>query len=169
MFLWQGQKDSNPQQRFWRPTCYHYTMPLRKGYSIIAGCLCQLRILRSLASRRARSAGEPARMPPRTAIRTSPGSRTGLGLRLSLSENLRVGPLSPRPMDRPSRGHAHRFETAQTAPSNARFAMYDVPDPCEPAFGLRFSVSFGHGRVTRRFYLSTNLWFNIASRWVLRR
>ena len=24
----QGQKDSNPQQRFWRPTCYHYTMPL---------------------------------------------------------------------------------------------------------------------------------------------
>ncbi len=28
-FLWQGQKDSNPQQRFWRPTCYHYTMPLR--------------------------------------------------------------------------------------------------------------------------------------------
>lgn len=26
---WQGQKDSNPQQRFWRPTCYHYTMPLR--------------------------------------------------------------------------------------------------------------------------------------------
>ena len=26
--LWQGQKDSNPQQRFWRPTCYHYTMPL---------------------------------------------------------------------------------------------------------------------------------------------
>ena len=28
-FRWQGQKDSNPQQRFWRPTCYHYTMPLR--------------------------------------------------------------------------------------------------------------------------------------------
>ena len=28
-FYWQGQKDSNPQQRFWRPTCYHYTMPLR--------------------------------------------------------------------------------------------------------------------------------------------
>ena len=27
---WQGQKDSNPQQRFWRPTCYHYTMPLRQ-------------------------------------------------------------------------------------------------------------------------------------------
>ena len=27
-FSWQGQKDSNPQQRFWRPTCYHYTMPL---------------------------------------------------------------------------------------------------------------------------------------------
>ncbi len=26
--VWQGQKDSNPQQRFWRPTCYHYTMPL---------------------------------------------------------------------------------------------------------------------------------------------
>ena len=26
--IWQGQKDSNPQQRFWRPTCYHYTMPL---------------------------------------------------------------------------------------------------------------------------------------------
>ena len=26
--LQQGQKDSNPQQRFWRPTCYHYTMPL---------------------------------------------------------------------------------------------------------------------------------------------
>ena len=29
LFAWQGQKDSNPQQRFWRPTCYHYTMPLR--------------------------------------------------------------------------------------------------------------------------------------------
>ena len=28
VFIWQGQKDSNPQQRFWRPTCYHYTMPL---------------------------------------------------------------------------------------------------------------------------------------------
>ena len=28
LFIWQGQKDSNPQQRFWRPTCYHYTMPL---------------------------------------------------------------------------------------------------------------------------------------------
>ena len=28
VFSWQGQKDSNPQQRFWRPTCYHYTMPL---------------------------------------------------------------------------------------------------------------------------------------------
>ena len=27
--LMQGQKDSNPQQRFWRPTCYHYTMPLQ--------------------------------------------------------------------------------------------------------------------------------------------
>ncbi len=27
-FIEQGQKDSNPQQRFWRPTCYHYTMPL---------------------------------------------------------------------------------------------------------------------------------------------
>ena len=27
-FVWQGQKDSNPQQRFWRPTCYHYTIPL---------------------------------------------------------------------------------------------------------------------------------------------
>ena len=26
--FWQGQKDSNPQQRFWRPTCYHYTIPL---------------------------------------------------------------------------------------------------------------------------------------------
>ena len=26
---WQGKKDSNPQQRFWRPTCYHYTIPLR--------------------------------------------------------------------------------------------------------------------------------------------
>ena len=26
--VWQGQKDSNPQQRFWRPTCYHYTIPL---------------------------------------------------------------------------------------------------------------------------------------------
>ena len=26
--IWQGKKDSNPQQRFWRPTCYHYTIPL---------------------------------------------------------------------------------------------------------------------------------------------
>ena len=26
---WQGQKDSNPQERFWRPLCYHYIMPLR--------------------------------------------------------------------------------------------------------------------------------------------
>ena len=26
--LWQGQKDSNPQERFWRPECYHYIMPL---------------------------------------------------------------------------------------------------------------------------------------------
>ena len=26
--FWQGQKDSNPQQRFWRPTCCHYTIPL---------------------------------------------------------------------------------------------------------------------------------------------
>ena len=32
--FWQGQKDSNPQQRFWRPTCYHYTMPLRTGIII---------------------------------------------------------------------------------------------------------------------------------------
>ena len=31
VFSWQGQKDSNPQQRFWRPTCYHYTMPLSNG------------------------------------------------------------------------------------------------------------------------------------------
>ena len=30
---WQGQKDSNPQQRFWRPTCYHYTIPL-STYSV---------------------------------------------------------------------------------------------------------------------------------------
>ena len=36
MLFWQGQKDSNPQQRFWRPTCYHYTMPLC-GSSGIAG------------------------------------------------------------------------------------------------------------------------------------
>ena len=35
-FFWQGQKDSNPQQRFWRPTCYHYTMPLRGTFAIIA-------------------------------------------------------------------------------------------------------------------------------------
>ena len=27
-FFWQGQKDSNPQERFWRPLCYHYIMPL---------------------------------------------------------------------------------------------------------------------------------------------
>ena len=27
-FIWQGHKDSNPEQRFWRPTCYHYTIPL---------------------------------------------------------------------------------------------------------------------------------------------
>ena len=26
--FWQGQKDSNPQGRFWRPECYHYIMPL---------------------------------------------------------------------------------------------------------------------------------------------
>ena len=32
---WQGQKDSNPQQRFWRPTCYHYTMPLSATFEII--------------------------------------------------------------------------------------------------------------------------------------
>ena len=31
--FWQGQKDSNPQQRFWRPTCYHYTIPL-STYSV---------------------------------------------------------------------------------------------------------------------------------------
>ena len=36
-FLWQGQKDSNPQRRFWRPTCYHYTMPLRIRNSAIIG------------------------------------------------------------------------------------------------------------------------------------
>ena len=29
--MWQGKKDSNPQQRFWRPTCYHYTIPLGTG------------------------------------------------------------------------------------------------------------------------------------------
>ena len=34
---WQGQKDSNPQQRFWRPTCYHYTMPLKPTSAIIRG------------------------------------------------------------------------------------------------------------------------------------
>ena len=33
---WQGQKDSNPQQRFWRPTCYHYTMPLSGTNGIIS-------------------------------------------------------------------------------------------------------------------------------------
>ena len=27
--IWQGQKGSNPQERFWRPLCYHYIMPLR--------------------------------------------------------------------------------------------------------------------------------------------
>ena len=30
----QGKKDSNPQQRFWRPTCCHYTIPLRNGVII---------------------------------------------------------------------------------------------------------------------------------------
>ena len=29
---WQGWKDSNPQERFWRPACYHYIIPL---YSIL--------------------------------------------------------------------------------------------------------------------------------------
>ena len=28
ILFWQGQKDSNPQERFWRPLCYHYIMPL---------------------------------------------------------------------------------------------------------------------------------------------
>ncbi len=29
VLFWQGKKDSNPQQRFWRPTCYHYTIALQ--------------------------------------------------------------------------------------------------------------------------------------------
>ena len=34
VFFWQGQKDSNPQERFWRPLCYHYIMPLMAANSI---------------------------------------------------------------------------------------------------------------------------------------
>ena len=48
VFYWQGQKDSNPQQRFWRPTCYHYTMPLRAvnvDYYIANCASCQQIIL----------------------------------------------------------------------------------------------------------------------------
>ena len=33
---WQGQKDSNSQERFWRPLCYHYIMPLWLNERIIA-------------------------------------------------------------------------------------------------------------------------------------
>ena len=46
-FIWQGQKDSNPQERFWRPLCYHYIMPLisadfGNGSSIAHRCrICQ--------------------------------------------------------------------------------------------------------------------------------
>lgn len=51
---WQGQKDSNPQQRFWRPTCCHYTMPLKgsliiiKGFSLVKSILCSCRSCRML-------------------------------------------------------------------------------------------------------------------------
>ena len=34
-FCWQGKKDSNPQQRFWRPTCYHYTIALWPATEVI--------------------------------------------------------------------------------------------------------------------------------------
>lgn len=33
-----GAEGPNPQQRFWRPTCYHYTMPLSGTITIIAVC-----------------------------------------------------------------------------------------------------------------------------------
>ena len=33
VFIWQGQKDSNPQERFWRPLCYHYIMPLNGAFA----------------------------------------------------------------------------------------------------------------------------------------
>ena len=28
LFIWQRIKDSNLDERFWRPSCYHYTNPL---------------------------------------------------------------------------------------------------------------------------------------------
>ena len=41
LLSWQGQKGSNSQQRFWRPTCYHYTMPLRLEQYILKALCCQ--------------------------------------------------------------------------------------------------------------------------------
>ena len=76
---WQGQKDSNPQQRFWRPTCYHYTMPLR--------CLLQRQLLyltppqmstpqtKFVASSAKKAAG--GAFPRRQMISVSPAAVTG--------------------------------------------------------------------------------------------
>ena len=35
---WQGTRDSNPNQRFWRAVCYHYTNPLYGGRNKIRTC-----------------------------------------------------------------------------------------------------------------------------------
>lgn len=39
--FWQGQKDSNSQERFWRPLCYHYIIPLRLDKFITLRGICQ--------------------------------------------------------------------------------------------------------------------------------
>ena len=36
--FWQGQKDSNSQERFWRPLCYHYIMPLYALFKLLCYC-----------------------------------------------------------------------------------------------------------------------------------
>lgn len=61
--LWQGQKDSNPQQRFWRPTCYHYTMPLC-GSSGIAGTRFSLALFRAFVKRFCENCSELAENRP---------------------------------------------------------------------------------------------------------
>ena len=61
--FWQGQKDSNPQQRFWRPTCYHYTMPLC-GSSGIAGTRFSLALFRAFVKRFCENCSELAENRP---------------------------------------------------------------------------------------------------------
>lgn len=41
--FWQGQKDSNSQERFWRPLCYHYIMPLKANENIIPLAFCAVK------------------------------------------------------------------------------------------------------------------------------